>query len=354
MKKFILIFMMILLVGCQKDVEVPVEEEVIPLDLDQVHNVKHKIYNNTLPHIIKSYVEMDDDKYGTYKIEMYDTNYESTWAYLWRDLNVEDGDLMSNYVIYENYIVVNVQGAVSVHNLATGEFLWEIETHIPNGIMEVADDMLYVLGYEEDFLTGISLENGKVEVRVKDGDYLQADALKMKDQELIAYIQSDQVTRSAVVFDSDGSFIKKFNYMQKGTATAKWDKVESSDESDEAIRIIDGDVNTFYSESVKGYGEKEWIELTRVLPTTVNKLRIVNGNNSSEKAYNENAKLRQITLSVGDGKSFTYKFETFEYGYIDEICFVKPVIADYVLLTIDEVEPGELYKNTSFSELETE
>ena len=142
--------------------------------------------------------------------------------------------------------------------------------------------------------------------------------------------------------------------MEKETLPTSWDKIESSDESEDVYRLIDGNLKTCYSESVKGYGEKEWVELTRVLPTTVHKLKIANGDHSSEKAFSENAKLKQVTLSIGGGKSFTYKFSNFEYGYIDEICFVKPIIADYVLMTIIEVEPGELYKNTSFSEIETE
>lgn len=354
MKKIVLFLLACLLIACQKEVEPEPVIEVIPLDLEAYHNVKLKSYNNTIPHIIKTHLEMDDERYGTFSVQMYDTNYEPVWQFLWRDLDKDNGHQEADPYIYENVMVINVQGIVSVHDLVTGEFKWELETSSKDSQFVIEDDILYVLGYQEDYITGISIETGEVLIRIPDDNYLDADALSFEEDALIAYYKTSRVTRNAISFDKEGQYKKKLNYMEKKTVPATWETIETSDESLEAGVLIDGDMHTAWAESVKGYGEKEWVEITRVLPTTVTKLKIVNGNQSSEKAYNENAKLKTVILSVGDGKSFTYKFEHFEYGYVDEICFVKPVVADYLIMTIMEVEPGEVYKNTYISEIITE
>lgn len=356
MKKWLLIVCALFLVACGQDeaVEPVVEpEEVIVVDDKPYHNVKLKTYNNTIPHIIKNYVEMDDDKYGSYIVEMYDTNYEAVWRYMWRDMNKDLGPFALEPVIYENMMIVNAQGVVSVHDLVSGEFKWELETSSLHDVL-VHEGVLYVLNYMDNYITGVSLENGKIIYEVKDKDYQEADAIAIENDKVIAYKKTKEISRNALCFDMAGKFVKKNVYMEEQKTKIFWDKAESSDESLEAINLIDGQTKTVWTESVKGYGEKEWVEITKTLPVTVSKLYITNGDHSSEKSYNDNAKLKEIVLSVGDGKSFTYKFDNFEYGVKEEIKFVKPVVADYILLTIVQAEPGDLFKNTCISEIETE
>lgn len=353
MKKILLLILVCCLIGCQEEVEPEPVVEVIPLDLEAYHNVKLKTYNHTIPHIIKTTVEMDDEIYGTLSVKMFDTNYELVWEYLWCDLIKTEGDLSATPYIYESILAINVQGVISVHDLVTGEFKWELETTSKDSWFVIRDDILYVLGYQDNYITGVDINTGKVLLTIADDNYLNADALTFKGDDLIAYYKTIRVTRNAIAFDLEGNYKKRLSYLEKEMVPVVWEHIEASDESD-AMALIDHDDSTFWTENVKGYGEKEWVEITRVLPTTVHKLTIVNGNQSSEKAYNENAKLKTVTLSIGEGKSFTYKFDTFEYGKHDEIQFVKPMVADYVMMTIVEVEPGEMYKNTCISELLTE
>jgi len=353
MKKLLIILCAFLLFSCNQEEPEEVVEEVIVLDTEEYHKTKVKTYNNTLPHIIKSYDEMDDDTYGSFVIEMYDTNYDPVWKYMWRDLNKNDGHFAEEPVIDGSHLIANIQGVISVLDLATGTFKWEVETDT-SSICAIQDDILYLLAYKENYITGFSLETGETLLTIANDNYLQADALCIEENRLIAFDRSKTSGMNAVTFDLEGNYVSKRQYKPLQANKIVWDKVETSDESEEGIYIIDGRSNTFWSESVKGYGEKEWIEITKIIPVTVSELIIVNGNQSSEKAYFENAKLKTITLSVGDGKSFTYKFEKFEYGYKDHIKFVKPVVADYMLLNIIEAEPGDMFKNTCLSEITTE
>lgn len=353
MKKFLIILCAFLLISCNQEEAVEVVEEVIVLDTEEYHKTKLKTYNNTLPHIIKSYEEMDDDTYGSFVIEMYDTNYEPVWKFMWRDLNLNDGDFAEDPIIEGSHLIANIQGVISILDLATGEFKWEVETEV-SSICAVQDDMMYILGYGDNYITGFNLETGETLLEIEDNNYVEADALCIESNQLIAFKRSDSSSRNAVAFDLDGTYKTKRRYIQPTPKAIVWDEVETSDESENGVNIIDGKSNTFWSESVKGYGEKEWVEITKIIPVTVSELIIVNGNQSSEKAFMENAKLKTITLSVGDGKSFTYKFDKFEYGYKDHIKFVKPVTADYMLLNIIEAEPGEMFKNTCMSEIITE
>ena len=353
MKKWILILCVFLLFGCQEEPIVEPVEEVIVLDTDAYHNVKLKTYNNTLPHIIKSYDEMDDDEYGSFNIQMYDTNYDAVWKYSWRDLNKNQGDFAESPVIKDNKLVSNVQGVVSVHDLATGTYLWEIET-LENSIVALNEGVLYVLHYNENFITGIDIESGKVILEIKDDGYVEADAVAIDDDLIVAYYRTTNMTRNAVAFDKDGTYKKKMQYEVMRPTKTVWDAVETSDESEDGLFLIDGSTKSMWQESVKGYGEKEWVEITKILPVMVSKLWIINGDQTSIKAFNDNAKLKTVSLSIGDGKSFTYTFEYFGYGYKDEIQFVKPIVADYIMMTIVESEPGDLFKNTCVTEIGTE
>jgi hypothetical protein len=353
MKKLLIILCAFLLIGCKEKEVVPIEEPiVIEIDEEVYHNTKLKTYNNSIPHIYRNYIEMDDDVYGSFLIEMIDSNFEPVWSYEWRDLVIEREDHDIEPVIYEDMVIVNVQGVISVHSLLTGEFKWELETTQTDAKFAIDEGLLYVLGYKDNFISAVSLETGEMLLEIKDDRYLDVNALSVMD-EIIAYFDTKEITINAVSFNKDGSFIKRLAYQDRSKADDPWGLATSSDESETVSNVIDENAKTYWHEMVKGYGEKEWIEITRAFPIVVKELHIMNGNQASEKEFLDNAKLKTVSLSVGDGKSFTYSFTHFEYGYTDVIKFVQPIMADYIIMTIMEAEPGDMYKNTSISEIRT-
>lgn len=353
MKKYIWILVILLLVGCQDDQPPIVEEEVvIVVDSDKYHKSKLYNYNNSIPHIIRYYEEMDDDLYGNFIIEMFDSNFDPVWSYEYRDL--ERRELFARApLIYEDKLVVNVQGIVNVLDLLTGNFLYEIETKKSLTDVFVKDNELYVLHYQEHLVSVFDIQTGET-LRHIDYDSNDSNDIFVDDKIIVFERTNNQMTRNALSFNSDGSFDKAMRFHEESSSPVIWELAETSDESDNAHLAIDQNKRTFWHETVKGYGEKEWIELTRDNFTLVNKLYLYNGNHSSEKAYEENAKIKVADISIGDGKSFTYIFDTFLYDHVDVIEFIKPITADYVLITIVEVEPGSMFKNTTISEIYTD
>lgn len=339
-----------MMMGCSEaeNLETEVVEEIV-LDQEEALNGRLKSFNHTIPHIYRDYLIMEDDRYGDFTVEMYDTNFEPVWKYTWRNLDNEQGEMACEPKFYGNVMVVALQGVVSVHDLATGAFKWELQTSQEQEIM-VYEDVLYVLGYEQHFLVGVDIETGEIVLNIPNKNYPTMTKVTANERNIIAYDNNND----ALFFNLKGQYEKKDKYIPKNATNVIWDEVVTSDDSEEGVLVIDGDAKTCWTESVKGYGEKEWLEISRHMPTIVSKLMIVNGNHSSETAYEENAKLKTIKVTIGSGKKFTYVFEEFEYGKIDEIKFVQPIAADYISMTIIEAEPGTVYKNTFISEIMTE
>jgi hypothetical protein len=356
MKKWILLLCVLFLVGCKEEAPptVDVEEpEVIVVDDEPFHNIKLYSSNNSIPYTIRYYDEMDDELYGTHVIEMYDSKGREVWANHFRDLEKKSRNFSSKPLIYEDKLIVNVQGVVSVHDLLTGQFIWEVETKQVDTDVAVKDGMLYVMYYEEDFITGILLENGKKVFHISNS-ITNMNRLLI-DKTIMAYYETnDALEKNAIEYSITGGYIRKKHLNKQVEEMVSWGAAEASDDSEDISNLIDGSLETVWYEKVKSYGVGEWVELTKALPTLVNKLVIYNGNHESAKAFEENAKLKKITVDIGDGKSFEYEFEEFIYGQPTIIEFVKPVTADFIIVTIEEAEPGTLFKNTAITELYTQ
>lgn len=354
MKKIVLCLMVLMLWGCKEaDPVVETPEVVIERDEEAYHSMKIYSFNNLIPHLMKYYDEMDDDTYGSFIIETLDSNFELVYRIEYRDLIKQSDSFADKPTVHEDKLVTNVQGVVGIHDLLTGAFLWEVETR---GVTDYAvyDGILYVLNHDEDLITSFDLQTGQELMHIRSSARNLTD-LQVDGRSIIAYYRAlHETDKNGFEYAMDGSYLRKVHVGNQDQGITTWSKAESSDESDTAQLAVDGNIHTAWQESVKGYGTKEWIELTRPLPTLVNRLVIFNGDQSSEKAYDENAKLKQAVISVGDGKSFLYKFEQFEYGKPEVIEFVKPITADYILITIEEAEPGTMFKSTGISEIYTE
>ncbi|MBN2794975.1 MAG: hypothetical protein JXR88_06190 [Clostridia bacterium] len=355
MKKIlVLIIATLLLVGCKETVVEPEPEIVIEKDENSYHSIKLYTENKTIPYIISFYDEMDDETYGTYVVETYDSNFEPVWTLKWRDLEKKDTVFAKKPFVYEDKLIANVQGVISIHDLLSGEFLWEIETNNDQTGYSIREGILYVLYYGEDLVTGFDLSNGEQIFHFQD-DLLGLNAVFMDSRYFVLYTETDLLDNlNGYAFGYNGEFLKQVHMSTPKEQKISWQNVQVSDESLNADMIIDGDLDTAWLESVKGYGEKEWVELTKTLPSLINRLVIYSGDHSSEKNYEENAKLLKVNITVGDGRSFNYVFKNEGYRIPDVIEFIKPVTADYMILTIEEALPGTLFKSTGITEIYAE
>lgn len=355
MKKILLLLMVVTLWGCMEaEPEVTQPEVIIERDEDAFHSVKLYAKGNTIPHLIRFYDEMDDASYGSFIIEVYDSKFEEVWTLKWRDLIKRQGAFAEKPQVHGDKLIVNVHGVVSVHDLLSGEFLWEVESVKDETAYAIDDDILYVLYYGTHTLTAFDLETG-AQILDIDSSAENLNGVYVDERNIVIYERtSDPYEKNGFSYSLTGDYLKKVHMGTLREEPIMWEDVTSSDESETAQLIIDGSLDTVWEEQVKGYGEKEFVELTRNVPVLVNRLVIYNGNHSSEKAFEENAKIKRAEISIGDGKSFLYEFSDFEYGRPEIIELIQPVLADYVLITIEEVTPGTTFKTTGITEVYTE
>ncbi len=363
MSKYILIILVIILnlVACNNEVvEVVDPPEIIELDTTSYHKMKLSTDTNGVPFLIKYKEEMVDENYGDVLIEVLDTKCKRVWSLKWRDLYLTGKYLSSKPMIYETYLIMNVQGVISIHDLLTGTFLWELQTSNENTNFYVHEQILYVLYHEDNFITGVQLSDGKKIFEVLEEDRFEGvNRLKVDGKNVLAFKEEQAGKENHLkthVFALDGTYEgKHFKRIEiEKIKNVKWDEIEASSSFDQAINIIDFQRKSVWSEDVKGYGEKEWIEMKKAMPTVVHNLVIYNGDHSNEKNFIENSKIKYASITVGEGRSFKYIFEEFVYNEPVIIEFIQPVTADYLILTIEEVEPGTMYKNTSITEIYTQ
>ncbi len=344
-KKIIFLFLIILImcffISC-KDKEEKTEENSIELDTNMDNFGRLKSFSDKKPIIYTESKDVIDD-YCDFKIRTFDKNSKPVWEYKWKDI---ENNLPIYYLFSKDYFVININKVIEVHDLYTGEFLWQIRVDNSNEFYIDKYD-LYILGYG-DYISKFNLKTGENTMNIKNNKYIKADKIVL-DGDITVY---NGKTLKSVSFDLDGKLIKRGFYSPEKIRKRKWDKVIVSDDSD-ASNIIDGNIKTFWHENKRGYGEKESIELSRNLPTLIRKLYIVNGNNSSEKAYKENAKISTISINLGDGKTINYTFDEFEYEGVTEINLIKPVVSDNMLFKIVDVKEGTIFKRTCISEIYT-
>lgn len=353
---FMVCFMVIILTGCEKkDEEISeVETEVKIIDQDAYHNIKLTSILNTIPYTITTDLEMDDENYGRYTLKVFDSKSAMIWSLVWRDINKKEGDYNPKRLIVDDKVFMGIQGVVSVHDLLTGEFLWEVETDSFVSGFSVYDNILYILNYDGNLVSTFDVSTGAY-ISSWNDDYDQVTGIDVDGEYItLYYATDDDYERNGYLINKDWTYDKRVKYTKVNEVQQVWDSATSSDDSQDVVNIIDGSLDSSWSESVKGYGEKEWVELKKNIPVIVNKLVIYNGDHTSEKAFEECAKIKKAMISVGDNKSFVYIFEEFNYNKPSIIEFIRPITADYMFIQIVEAEAGTLYKNTAITEVYTQ
>lgn len=353
---FIVCFTVISLTGCEKENEEISEAvaEVKIVDQEAYHNIKLTSILNTIPYTITTDLEMDDENYGRYILKVFDSKSAMIWSLVWRDINKEEGGYHPKKLIVNDKLFMGIQGVVSAHDLLTGEFLWEVETDSNVSGFSVYDNILYVLNYDGNLVSTFDVSTGAY-ISSWNGDYDQVTGIDVDGEYITLYYATDDAyERNGYLINKDWTYDKRVKYTKVKEAQQVWDYAIASDDSQDVVNIIDGSLDSSWSESVKGYGEKEWVELKKDIPVIVNKLVIYNGDHTSEKAYEEGAKIKKAMISVGDNKSFVYIFEEFDYNKPSIIEFIRPITADYIFIQIVEAEAGTLYKSTAITQVYTQ
>lgn len=164
-------------------------------------------------------------------------------------------------------------------------------------------------------------------------------------------------------YDLDGKFLGFITEAPYLPSKHVWREATSSsvlenrDGNYEPKNIIDGSMETAWSEGVKGYGEDEWIEISSRVPYLINSITFYNGYHKSKEDYQQNGKVDEIEIILGDADSLRYSFlatESVKEGFSSTtINLLTPVEVDYMNFTIRSGSNSELYKHTFITEITT-
>ncbi len=148
--------------------------------------------------------------------------------------------------------------------------------------------------------------------------------------------------------------------------------------------VLDRDLSTAWVEGDDGYGEGESITITFDSPTALHGLWIAGGYRKNEATYAENARVTAYRLEFSDGTSMDVPLGSYPSGGksggspvgvdgrekvlstdgrdwqgwdslkdgLDFISFGQEITSDYVRVTILEVQPGTVYKDTCITEID--
>lgn len=123
-----------------------------------------------------------------------------------------------------------------------------------------------------------------------------------------------------------------------------------------ASNLIDGKLNTCWSEGVSGTGVGEEIIVVFDGEKTLGGMGIANGCFASNKAYKESGIATKIKLTFSDGKSEYFELSTDELDVenlqmSDYLVFSESHNSNYVRITIEDAKAGSKYEDTCISEL---
>ena len=123
-----------------------------------------------------------------------------------------------------------------------------------------------------------------------------------------------------------------------------------------ASNLIDGKLNTCWSEGVSGTGIGEEIIVVFDGEKTLGGMGIANGCFASNKAYRESGRATKIKLTFSDGKSESFELSTEDMDIenlqmSDYLIFSETHDSNYVRITIEDAVAGSKYEDTCISEL---
>ncbi len=196
-----------------------------------------------------------------------------------------------------------------------------VETDTADDVVDMDDDVVAVVDDSDD------------EIAVVD-DEVAADEEQLNEVNVIEPVYGlfvpvvNQVTSSSYLIEetSNGSIIS-------GPAN-----------------LFDGDTKTAWAEGITGTGIGESIIIPSQETSVVESIEFLNGYTKSADLYDWNDRIKTIRIEFSDG---TYEDYLLEDTFLDyqAIVFDKPVVTDYIKLTIIEVYEGSRYADCCLTEI---
>jgi hypothetical protein len=123
---------------------------------------------------------------------------------------------------------------------------------------------------------------------------------------------------------------------------ASSEKEQMGETTYEADRVVDGNMLTAWAEGQEGSGIGSYIELKADTPQRVSKVSLINGYTKSQAKYNENNRVKTITITGENGLYLKAPLEDNQV-WLQDILLRKPTtITKWLRITISDIYTGSV------------
>jgi hypothetical protein len=307
---------------------------------------------------------------GEYRLYAVDEQGKERWTQSWDNLALTELPLASEFTIFEDKVLIDVQGTLYCLDYKSGKILWKAEAvgscaHAP--IVDAEEGTVYVTGYYGPFITAVTLE-GKIKW-TKDApsnDIYWPYEVQLQEGKIIVKAEQGRCT-----YDRDGNLIKTETPGGGSEITENQDPLTNTPApptaadlagvaassylvepsiSHVAANICDYSADTAWVESAAGDGIGEYVQLDFNREVSFSTISIINGYAKSNSTYYNNNRVKTIQLVLSDGRSREFELQDNQLDY-QNIVLDMPVTTTSVKLIILEVYKGTKYQDTCISEL---
>ncbi|HZK49294.1 MAG TPA: discoidin domain-containing protein, partial [Thermoleophilia bacterium] len=115
-----------------------------------------------------------------------------------------------------------------------------------------------------------------------------------------------------------------------------------------AANVADGDLGTCWSEGIDGQGAGEWVRLAFDKPTVLTGIEIANGYQKDDRRFSGNPRVAVLRIEYSTGSAQTVQLHD-SMGF--QTVTPSPTPTQWVKFVVESTYPGELWQDTSISEI---
>ncbi len=294
--------------------------------------------------------EVMDGETCTFYVRANTSNGDKVWERNWKDIIRTELPTASDYKLYEDMLLIAIQGEVYSLDIYTGDILWHVYGGA-GGMAPVIDNsskVIYMAGYYDGTVTAISLQGSILWTEYLPKDIYWPYNITISNNVIIVYCEN-----AICSYDKEGGAVD-ISYKPDVEDVSNIYASSVLDEYKGIVyypnNIIDGNMKTAWVENVSGYGEGEYIEIFFMGSVDISQLQLINGYSKSQELYYKNNRAKKIRITFSNGE---YIESTLEDGILDfqNIYFDRTFNTYSIKITILEAYPGSHYDDTCISEV---
>jgi hypothetical protein len=292
-------------------------------------------------------------------LEAFDKTGKSVWVCSWEDIRPTELIEASEAVAYDGKVYIEVKGTLYCLDGKSGKKLWENSDDVGGGtVIYPYRGRIYLTSYYGNVLTCLDKDSGSKIWTIEDKDlYWGYVIFSYNDEIIVGYGDAAEGYFISAHY-RDGRILDQWRNGVVQDESIRWDRARASSVLDGneakygAMKILDRNSETAWSEGAEGYGINEWIQVERDGLADINEILISNGFHQTQKVFDNNGSLKRFRLDFSQGQYIYYEVDEdkTESKHI-RIIFDKPISTDFIKLTILDVFEGGKYEDTCITDI---